>query len=129
MRHLTIVKTPGLPISRVATLEFRMKLATKFALAAALIFVSPLANGSAVAAPKGEPSGKFKRAQKLAGQHERERASRYRRSAPAPRAARNHPWPDPSFDRSGRPYRPNFYSPCTVDLGYGRFADCNSWND
>jgi hypothetical protein len=32
---------------------------------------------------------------------------------------------DPSFDRYGRPYRPQFYSPCTVDLGYGRFARCD----
>ena len=32
---------------------------------------------------------------------------------------------DPSFDPSGRPYRPNIYSPCTIDLGYGRFTSCD----
>ena len=32
---------------------------------------------------------------------------------------------DPSFDPSGRPYRPTVNSPCTVDLGYGRFASCD----
>jgi hypothetical protein len=32
---------------------------------------------------------------------------------------------DPSFSPSGRPYRPNIYSPCTIDLGYGRFTSCD----
>lgn len=34
---------------------------------------------------------------------------------------------DPSFDPYGRPWRPNFYSTCTEDLGYGRFKSCNSF--
>ena len=34
---------------------------------------------------------------------------------------------DPSFDPSGRPWRPNFYAPCTEDLGYGRFKSCDSF--
>lgn len=106
-----------------------MRLTKTAVLAAALICASPLAFGSALAAPKGEPSAKSQRAQKQI-RHKQERAARHRHpTGPAARAAGNHPWPDPSFDRSGRPYRPNFYSPCTVDLGYGRFADCNSWND
>ena len=106
-----------------------MRLTTTVVLAAALICASPLAFGHALAAPEGEPSAKSQRAHKQF-RHKQGRAARHRHAAdPAARAARNHPWPDPSFDRSGRPYRPNFYSPCTVDLGYGRFADCNSWND
>jgi|GEM_PF-2203619 len=32
---------------------------------------------------------------------------------------------DPSFSPSGRPYQPNIYSPCTIDLGYGRFTSCD----
>lgn len=32
---------------------------------------------------------------------------------------------DPSFSPYGRPYRPNIYSPCTIDLGYGRFTSCD----
>ena len=32
---------------------------------------------------------------------------------------------DPSFGPSGRPYRPSVYSPCTIDLGYGRFTSCD----
>jgi hypothetical protein len=32
---------------------------------------------------------------------------------------------DPSFGPSGRPYRPNVYTNCAVDLGYGRFASCD----
>lgn len=32
---------------------------------------------------------------------------------------------DPSFDPSGRPYRPNVYTPCAIDLGYGRFTSCD----
>ncbi len=32
---------------------------------------------------------------------------------------------DPSFDPSGRPYRPSVYSPCQIDLGYGRFTSCD----
>ena len=32
---------------------------------------------------------------------------------------------DPSFAPSGRPYRSNIYSPCTIDLGYGRFTSCD----
>jgi hypothetical protein len=32
---------------------------------------------------------------------------------------------DPSFSPSGRPYRPSVYSPCTIDLGYGRFTSCD----
>lgn len=32
---------------------------------------------------------------------------------------------DPSFDPYGRPYQPNVYSPCTIDLGYGRFTSCD----
>ena len=95
--------------------------------AAMLICASPLAIGSTMAAPKGEPSAKNQRVQKQV-RHKHERSLRHRRAVPAARV-QNHPWPDPSLDRSGRPYRPNFYSPCTVDLGYGRFADCNSWND
>lgn len=32
---------------------------------------------------------------------------------------------DPSFDPYGRPWRPNFYSNCYEDLGYGRFRSCD----
>lgn len=32
---------------------------------------------------------------------------------------------DPSFTPSGRRYRPSVYSPCTIDLGYGRFTSCD----
>lgn len=32
---------------------------------------------------------------------------------------------DPSFSPSGRRYRPSVYSPCTIDLGYGRFTSCD----
>jgi len=32
---------------------------------------------------------------------------------------------DPSFDPSGRPYQPSVYSPCQIDLGYGRFTSCD----
>lgn len=93
--------------------------------AVVLICVSPFAISSVMAAPKDEPSAKNHRVQK---QQVRQKPDRSLRHRPAVRA-QNHPWPDPSFDRSGRPYRPNFYSPCTVDLGYGRFTDCNSWSD
>lgn len=93
--------------------------------AAVLICASPVAMGSVMAAPKGEPSAKSQRVQK---QQVRQKPGPSSRHRPAVRA-QSHPWPDPSFDRSGRPYRPEFYSPCTVDMGYGRFADCNSWND
>lgn len=36
------------------------------------------------------------------------------------------PFADPSFDPSGRPYQPNVYTPCTIDLGYGRFTSCDA---
>jgi hypothetical protein len=47
----------------------------------------------------------------------------YRMSQPAwrPGAFRS----DPSFDPYGRPWRPNFYSNCYEDLGYGRFRACD----
>ena len=32
---------------------------------------------------------------------------------------------DPSFAPNGRPYRPSVYSPCQIDLGYGRFTSCD----
>ena len=32
---------------------------------------------------------------------------------------------DPSFNPWGRAYRPSVYSPCTIDLGYGRFTSCD----
>jgi len=101
---------------------------TKALLAALLICVSPLAFAPASAASKRDASNKHR-------VHKQERhkvprhASRARPMAPVGTAYRNLPWADPSFDRNGRPYRPNFYSPCTVDLGYGRFASCDSWDD
>jgi hypothetical protein len=33
---------------------------------------------------------------------------------------------DPSFDQYGRPYRPPPGLDCPIDLGYGRWASCNS---
>lgn len=33
---------------------------------------------------------------------------------------------DPSFDRNGRPYQPPPGLSCPVDLGYGRWASCNT---
>jgi hypothetical protein len=33
---------------------------------------------------------------------------------------------DPSFDRSGRPYRPPPGLSCPVDLGYGRWGSCDT---
>jgi hypothetical protein len=105
-----------------------MKLKSLFI--AALIGAAPLwLSLEAGAAPKSEQALKNQRAQKSAQNNQNKRAVRPSRPARGAFAYRNHPWPDPSFDRSGRPYRPNFYSPCTVDLGYGRFASCDSWND
>lgn len=98
----------------------------KSLVAMSLIGALPLVVTPVLAAP-GDGVSKHQRVQK---QKVRQGpAVRSHQSAPARSAYRNHAWPDPSFDRSGRPYRPNFYSPCTVDLGYGRFADCNSWNN
>jgi hypothetical protein len=50
----------------------------------------------------------------------------YVRAAPQTGYVRG-PWMDPSFGPDGRPYR-NPYPPnvCTEDLGYGRFAPCNT---
>ena len=98
-------------------------------LAATLIAASPLALSPAIAAPKGEPSAKSQSVHKQVRHRAHQRSIRHLPSTPRSSAYRNHPWPDPSFDRSGRPYRPNIYSPCTVDLGYGRFASCDSSND
>ena len=86
----------------------------KALLVAALICTSAFAVGHASAASKGEVSIKSHRAQKQI-RHQLVGMPR----VPVATAYRNHPWPDPSFDRNGRPYKPNFYSPCTVDLGYG----------
>jgi len=81
------------------------------------------------AAPRSERSAKNQSVKPTIRHRPHYRSYRHRDSARSAFGYRNHPWPDPSFDRSGRPYRPNFYSPCTVDLGYGRFASCDSWND
>jgi hypothetical protein len=106
-----------------------MKMIPQALLVAALTCAAPLAFGSALAAPKQEPSVSGQRVQQHVRQKQGRAHSHRNRAMPAARAYRNHPWPDPSFDRNGRPYRPNFYSPCTVDLGYGRFASCDAWND
>lgn len=95
---------------------------TKIAFASALMFALPFSSVSA--APKADNGDRaIQRAQKQKGPHAQRRVIRHR--APAVR----HPWPDPSLDRNGRPYKPNFYDPCTVDLGYGRFASCDSWDN
>jgi hypothetical protein len=97
--------------------------------AAALICALPLSLGPALAASKGETAANSQRAQKQVRHQRHQPVIRHRQPAPVAKAHRNHFWPDPSFDRNGRPYKPNVLYPCMIDLGYGRFGTCDSWNE
>jgi hypothetical protein len=117
--YIPVGATPG----EISTVK------TNALLAAALICASPLSLGPAVAASKGEAVAKSQRAQKQVRQKGHHRVIRHRHPAPVATAQRNRFWPDPSFDRNGRPYKPNVHYPCMVDLGYGRFGTCDSFNE
>jgi len=47
---------------------------------------------------------------------------------PPPSAVRGWRPADPSFDQYGRPYQPPPWLDCPVDLGYGRWGSCNTFN-
>ena len=63
----------------------------------------------------------------ISAKKKKHRANVYVRSAPQSVYVVRRGWPDPSLAPDGRPYR-NPYPPgtCTTDLGYGRFASCDS---
>ncbi|HWV54626.1 hypothetical protein [Pseudorhodoplanes sp.] len=103
-----------------------MTMALKALVAAATVLGLAASIGPVSAAPRGDAVSKSERVKKPV--RHQQRVIRHPQAAPA-FAHRQLPWADPSFDRNGRPYRPNVYYPCTVDLGYGRFASCDTWND
>ena len=99
-----------------------MKLAS-FAVAGALVALALPAN----AAEKVTAPGVTQSDEISAATRKRDRYyDQTRRVQPQRQAYRSSGFADPSFDQNGRPYRPSFYAPCTVDLGYGRFESCDT---
>jgi hypothetical protein len=92
---------------------------TLLAVASAVLFATPTVamplteQGQAVAAKADEISAA-----------KRKRYVRHAYVAPPRHVYRG--FADPSFDQYGRPYRPPSYISCPIDLGYGRWASCNT---
>ncbi len=63
-------------------------------------------------------------------QKKQKKARTTRTTPPATYAPAARGWrpADPSFDQSGRPYQPPPWLDCPVDLGYGRWGSCNTFN-
>ena len=101
------------------------KIALPAALAALLM--------AAVAAPRPADAGAMPSDNSAAQKQQQKKQKKARTTRSAPPAAYAPPargWrpADPSFDQSGRPYQPPPWLDCPVDLGYGRWGSCNTFN-